>query len=266
MSKLRAADAKQRAARDTSPDFSEALARGIKIIGAFDAQRRQMTLSDVARAVDLPRATARRALYTLTELGYVEADGRLFRLTPKILQLASAYLFSNAVSAILQPVCERLSAEVDANCSVAVMDGEDVVMVARGAPMRPASIGLGIGFRLPAFCSALGRTLLSTFADKRLDEFLHRLRPKPVTVHTVIDKAALKRAILRIRQDGIALVEQEAELGMRSVAVPLRRFDGVAVAALNIAVPVERMSGAAMLTAFAPRLRREAAELKLQLI
>ena len=266
MSKLRAADATARAARATSPDFSEALARGIRVIGAFDGEHGQMTLSDVARAVDLPRATVRRALYTLGELGYVAADGRLFRLTPKVLQLASAYLFSNPVSTILQPVCDRLSADVDAACSVAVLDGEDVVMVARGAPRRPAALGLGIGFRLPAFCTALGRTLLGTLDDAALDAFLRRLRPKPVTPHTLTDKARLKRAILRIRQEGIALVDQEAELGMRSLAVPLRRFDGVGVAALNIAVPVERMSGQAMLSGFAPRLRREAAALKLQLV
>src|SRR5260370_36776448 len=149
MSRLRPSDAEKRAQRANSADFSEALARGLRIINAFDDQRRQMTLSDVARVIDLPRATVRRALATLAELGYVETEGRLFRLTPRILTLAIAYLSSNPVSAILQPICEALSHKVDASCSVAVLDGDQAVIVARAVPSRPTSVGLGVGCRLP---------------------------------------------------------------------------------------------------------------------
>ena len=160
MSRLRPQDAEKRAQR-ANGDFSEALARGLSIINAFDDQRRQMTLSDVARAIDLPRATARRALTTLVGLGYVESEGRLFRLAPRILKLAIAYLSSDPVPSVLQPVCERISRQVHASCSVAVLDGEDAVMIARAVPARPTSVGLGVGYRVPVFCSALGRVLAS---------------------------------------------------------------------------------------------------------
>jgi IclR family pca regulon transcriptional regulator len=266
MSRLQQADAQKRRESDYRADFSEALARGVNIITAFDAQRRQMTLSDVARATDLPRATARRALYTLAALGYVETEGRLFRLTPKILQLATAYLSSNPVSTILQPICERISDAVDASCSVAVLDGDEVVMIARAAPMRPSSVGQGIGYRLPAFCSALGRALLSALPDDRLDAFLERLQPVRATAQTTVDKTEIKRAILDVRVRGFALVDQEAEVGIRSIAVPLRRFDDRTVAAMSIIVQVERTSTETMLSDYAPLLRREAAEVKSQLI
>src|SRR5215471_4780151 len=128
MGRLRQRDADRRAESGHGPEFSEALARGLNVITAFDEHRR-LTLSEVARAIDLPRATARRALYTLTHLGYVEIEGRLFRLTPKVLKLATAYLTSNLVSGVLQPACERICEKLDAFCSVAVLDGEDAVMV-----------------------------------------------------------------------------------------------------------------------------------------
>src|SRR5438477_8048236 len=134
MPRLRASDAGRRAASAAGPDFSEALARGLRIVAAFSAERRSMTLSDVAKAVDLPRATARRALLTLARLGYVASDGRLFRLTPRILGLAAAYLLSNGLSTRLQPVCERLSAATGETCSVAVLDGDEVAMISPAAP------------------------------------------------------------------------------------------------------------------------------------
>jgi IclR family pca regulon transcriptional regulator len=266
MGRLRQQDSEKRAESDYGPDFSEALARGINVITAFDAEHRQLTLSDVARAIDLPRATTRRALYTLTRLGYVEMDGRLFRLTPKILRLASAYLTSNLVSRVLQPACERICAEVDASCSVAVLDGEEVVMVARASPARPVSVGLGVGYRLPAFCSALGRVLLSALPDDRLDAFLKRLKPVKVTAQTVTDKARLRRLIIDVRTRGFALVEQEAELGFCSLAVALRRYDGVVVAAMNLGAQIERVSADTMQKELLPVLRREAAVLMEQLI
>ncbi len=260
------ADARKRAQSEGGPDFSEALARGIAVIGIFSAERRQMTLSDLARSIGLPRATARRALHTLTHLGYVEMEGRLFRLTPKVLELAAAYLTSNPISSLLQPVCERLCAEVDAACSVAVLEGEDVVMIARASPLRPVSVGLGVGFRVPAFCSALGRVLLAGLRDADLDTFLARLKPRAATAGTMLDKGALRAAILLVREQGFALVDQEAEVGFRSLAVPLRRYDGSLVAAMNLGAQVERTSPAVMLERFLPRLQAEAAVLQARLI
>jgi IclR family pca regulon transcriptional regulator len=266
MSRLRPQDAEARAQRALGADFSEALARGLGVIGAFDEQRRQMTLSDVARAVDLPRATVRRALATLVALGYVEADGRLFRLTPRILKLAIAYLSSDPVPAILQPVCERLCRQVGASCSVAVRDGEEAVMIARAVPARPASVGLGVGYRLPVFCSALGRVLASAMPDAELDAFLAQLKPVRFTRQTVVSKLEIRRLILDVRKKGYALADQEAEIGIRSIAVPLVRFDGKAVAALNIGAQLEQVSAKAMIADYLPLLLKEASALRERLV
>jgi len=266
MSRLRPSDAEKRAQRANSADFSEALARGLRVINAFDDQRRQMTLSDVARAVDLSRATVRRALATLVELGYLETEGRLFRPAPGILKLAIAYLSSNPVSSVLQPICERISRQVDASCSVAVLDGDEAVMIARAVPTRPPSVGLGVGYRLPVFCSALGRVLASTMSDSQLDSYLARLAPVRFTRQTVVSKAEIRRLILDVRKKGYALADQEAEVGIRSIAVALTRFDGKPVAALNIGVQPEQVSTRTMIAEYAPLLLREAAALKGQLV
>jgi IclR family pca regulon transcriptional regulator len=266
MPRLRAVDAERRAASDAGPEFSEALARGLKIIAAFAPDRRQMTLSDIAEHVDLPRATVRRALFTLTRLGYAETNGRLFRLAPRILTLASTYLVSNGISTLLQPSCERLSAAASEACSVAVLDGEDVVMIAHAAPTRFADVSPGAGFRLPAFSSALGRVLLAGLADDALDAFLKTLKPLALTPHTVTDKRALRRLVLAARRAGFALADQEAELGFRSIAVPLRRYDGKPIAAMNIGARIERASAATMRATFLPLLLRAADELQPQLL
>jgi IclR family transcriptional regulator, pca regulon regulatory protein len=265
MARLQKIDAERRAAEDRGPDFSEALARGLKIIQAFNAETRAMTLADVARRIDLPRATARRALVTLQSLGFVETDGRLFRLTPRILKLAGAYLNANAVTTILQPACERLARTLQESCSAAVLDGEEIVMIAHAGPQRLMTAGAGVGFRLPAFCTSLGRVLLASFTDERLDAFLKTLKPQGLTPHTQTDKAKLRRAILAIRGDGYAMADQEAELGFRSIAVPVCRYDGTVVAALNIGAHVQRAATDKIKSEFLPALRAEAQELKGQL-
>jgi len=266
MSRLRPQDAEKRARRASGADFSEALARGLGVITAFDAGRRQMSLSDIARAVDLPRATARRALTTLVELGYVENEGRAFRLTPRILKLAIAYLSSDPVSGVLQPVCERICREIGASCSVAVREGEECVMIARAVPTRPTSVGLGVGYRLPLFCSALGRVLASAMPDPELDAFLARLKPVRFARQTVLAKPEIRRLILDVRRKGYALADQEAEPGIRSIAVPVVRFDGKVVAAINIGVHPDQIPAKVMIADYAPLLMREAAALKQQLV
>ncbi|MBS0223951.1 MAG: helix-turn-helix domain-containing protein [Proteobacteria bacterium] len=266
MSRLRPQDAETRAQRANGADFSEALARGLRVIAAFDEQQRRMTLSDIARVIDLPRATTRRALTTLVELGYVENEGRLFRLTPRILKLAIAYLSSDPVPGVLQPACERISREVGASCSVAVRDGDECVMIARGTAARPASVGLSIGFRLPLFCSALGRVLAGAMPDPELDAFLARLKPVRFTRQTVISKPEIRRQILDVRRKGYALVDQEAEAGIRSLAVPVVRFDGKVVASLNIGVQPDQVPSKTMIAEYAPLLMKEAAALRERLV
>jgi IclR family pca regulon transcriptional regulator len=266
MTRLREVDAKKRAENNYGADFSEALARGLSIIMAFNAQRRQMTLSEVARVADLPRATARRALYTLSILGFVETEGRQFRLTPRIMNLATTYLLSNPVSSIVQPACERISTKLDASCSVGVLDGGEVVMVARASAAGPVTVGLGVGYRLRAYCSSLGRVLLSALPEDKLNDYLAKATLEAATPYTVVDKTQLKRMIREMKSTGFALVDRESEPGIRSIAVPLKRYDGTTIAALNIAVQVEKVTLEVMVADYLPLLRAEADELKKQLI
>ncbi|MBP0445761.1 helix-turn-helix domain-containing protein [Roseomonas sp. SSH11] len=266
MPKLGAEASRQRADAALGPDHSEALARGIAILSAFGPDRRQMTLAEAARAVDLPRATARRALLTLTHLGFLEVDGRLFRLTPKVLQLASGYLGANGVSALLQPRCERIAATTGAACSVAMLDGAEIVFVAYGQASRLMPVNTMIGARLPAHCTALGRVLLAALPDAELEDILRALRPEAVTPRTETDPGRIRKAILAARQAGHALVEEEMEPGFRSLALPLRRYDGRVVAALNIGAPIAQHPPEAMRDYFLPLLRMEAEALAAELV
>ena len=266
MPALKRSAADQRLIEASGPDFLEALARGLRVLEAFNQDRKPLTLSDIAKLVDLQRASARRTLHTLVALGYAETENRLFRLTPRVLTLARAYLLSNAVSDILQPALERLSEEINESCSAAVLDGEEVMMIAHASPKRIIPVSAQIGFRLPAFATSLGRVLLAALDDRQLDEFLSRIAPKRITTSTIVDKRELRRAILKAREDGYALADQEAEIGFRSIAVPLQRLDGRIIAALNVGIHSERMPLKAMHSHFFPRLRAVADELQRQLI
>ena len=239
MARLRAADAERRMASGHGPDFLEAFARGLRVIGAFNRERSQMTLSDVARATDLPKPSVRRALYTLTCLGLAASDGRTFRLTPKIMELASAYLGSNMVSTIVQPACERISELTEQSCFAAVLDGYDIMMIAHSLHGRPDVLAPTIGLRRPAFNTAAGRVILSQLPDETLDTWLENLEPKVMTSFTVTDKTALHSEIMQVRKQGYAVTAQEMRRGFHAVAVPLRRFDGAANAAVCVAAWVE---------------------------
>lgn len=258
--------AEQRIAETRRPDFLEALARGLGVIQAFNRDRRQLTLSDIARLVKLPRASVRRTLHTLVHLEFAETDGRLFRLTPRILTLASAYLTSNAISDILQPAVERLTAEVGEACSAAVLDGDDVIMIAHASPSRPINLAGQIGFRLPAVSSSLGRVLLAALDDRQLERRLSRVKNEKLTPATIVDRAELRHAIRKARDDGYSLVDQEVELGFQSIAVPLRRLDGAVIASLNIGVHSRRYPFETMRNVFLPKLRALATELQSQMI
>lgn len=266
MPRLKRSEAEKAFAGAAGPDFLEALARGLRVIEAFGRDRRWLTLSDVARLVDLPRASVRRTLVTLVKLGYAETDDRLFRLTPRILTLAGAYLASNAVSDIVQPALEALCGEVNEACSAAVLDGDEVTMIAHASPNRMLPVSAQIGFRLPALSSSLGRVLLAATDDQELDRFLARAVPAKLTPATVVDKAELRRAVVKARADGFSLVDQEAEPGFRSISVPLKRRDGRVIAALNIGVHSERGPLDIMHNVFLPKLQALSADLQPQMI
>lgn len=266
MPRIKRSDAEERLAEVAGPEFLEALARGLRIIQTFGSDRRQLSLSDIAKLVELPRASVRRTLHTLIHLGFAETDGRMFRLTPRVLTLAGAYLLSNPISNILQPALERLSADINEACSAAVLDGEDMVMIAHASPPRVLQLSGQIGLRIPAVSSSLGRILLASFDDNQLDAFLAGARPKRLTPHTIVDRKELRRVILKARSDGYSLVDQEVEIGFRSISVALRRVDGRTIGALNVGVHSERGPLDTMRKHFLPKLRALADETRKQLI
>jgi IclR family pca regulon transcriptional regulator len=243
-------------------DFVTALARGLSVIRAFGPECPRMTLADIARRVDLPRATVRRSLITLATLGYVESDGRNFSLTPKVLALGNCYLSSSPLPRAIQPMLERLAECIGESCWAAIFDDEDVLLVAGAKTNRLLSAGLRVGSRLPAYCSAFGRMLLAGRSDSEIDAYLSRVKPRMHTSRTVIDPDAIRRAIREARENGYALADGEVELGLCSLAVPVRDVRGQPVAAVNTTAHSGRVRSNEMIERFLPHLRQVAEEIR----
>jgi IclR family transcriptional regulator, pca regulon regulatory protein len=247
-------------------DFIESLDRGLRVFELFGADRRPMTLSDLAKAADLPRATARRILFTLERAGYVACDGKLFTLTPRVLVLAASYLKSNQVVSVLQPVLDRVSSAAQEISSLAVLDGNDVVFIARASPARVFSAGIDLGYRLPAFCTSVGRAMLGKFSNGELAPILDAMDLSAMTPFTLTDKDLLLATIMTDREKGYSLVDREAEPGFRSISVPIRRYDDTIVAAINMGAHVDRVSTGEMIDRFLPLLRDAAESVKSVLV
>lgn len=222
--------------------FVQSLERGLMVIRAFSPRTPSMTLSEVARVTGLTRAAARRFLLTLADLGYVRTDGRQFALTPRVLELGYAYLSSAGLPEVAQPHLERLVAQVRESSSVSVLDGDDVVYVARVSTSRIMAVAISVGTRFPAYATSMGRVLLSGRTPADLDEYLERVEVYRLTSHTVASPARLRAEIDRVRNQGWALVDQELEEGLRSVAAPIRDRRGRVVAAVNVSVHAARTS------------------------
>ena len=240
-------------------EFIESLDRGLRVLQSFGIERRPMTLSDIAKIANLPRATVRRILMTLQQSGFVSGDERLFSLTPRVLLLASAYLTSNQISTVLQPLMDDVATRAREVCSVAILDENDVVFIARSSPARIFSGGLDIGYRLPAFCTSVGRVLLGRFANEDLTAKINRMTLTAQTPDTLLDKPTLIAAIMTDRTKGYSLVDREAEESFRSISVPLRRYDGMIVAAANIGAHVDRITTGEMIDRFLPLLNEMSA-------
>lgn len=218
----------------------QSLARGLAVIRAFDAASPELTLSEVARKTGLTRAAARRFLLTLAGLGYVRTDGRLFSLSPRVLDLGYAYLSSLSLPEVALPHLERLVAEVHESASVSVLDDTDIVYVARVPTARIMRVTIAIGTRFPAYCTSMGRVLLAGLSPEDLDAYLARADLERLTPHTITSPVALRAALDRVRAQGWAVVDQELEEGLRSIAVPIRDRDGRVVAALNVSSHASR--------------------------
>lgn len=245
-----------------SPDYVQSLARGLAVIRCFDQQHQRRTLSEVARATGLTRATARRFLLTLAELGYVSAEGPSFRLTPRVLELGYSYLSSLTLPEVAGPHLEALSHKVHESSSVSILDGEDIVYVARVPVSRIMTVGITIGTRLPAYATSMGRVLLSGLDDEALDAYLDQISIQPLTERTLSAPADLKTAILEVRETGICVLDQELEAGLRSMAAPIRNASGTTVAAVNISTPAARYSLEDLHATLIPSLRVTAADIE----
>src|SRR6476646_4076672 len=219
-----------------SPDYIQSLDRGLQVLRAFNRDRPRCTLSEVAAHIGLSRAVARRSLLTLQHLGYVAAQGRHFFLTPRILELGYSYLSSLDLTELAHEAMEQLSQRTGESCSMAVLDGSDIVYVARVAVRRLMSVALGVGARLPAFAASMGRVLLADKSDRELTVWLRENTFRPITVHTIYKPRSLRAEILQVRRQGYAFVSQELELGLCSIAVPIRSATAVAVCGLNVSM------------------------------
>ena len=214
--------------------FVQSLERGLMVVRAFSAEQPSMTLSEVARVTDLTRAAARRFLLTLVDLGYVRTDGRLFSLTPRVLDLGYAYVASAGLPDVAQPHLEDLSARVHESASVSVLEGDDVLYVAR--------VAITVGTRFPASTTSMGRVLLAGYDDEELSTYLARVHLQPLTRFTITDPDELRSEILRVREQGHAVVDQELEEGLRSLAAPVRDESGKVIAAANVSAHAGRSS------------------------
>jgi IclR family transcriptional regulator, pca regulon regulatory protein len=251
--------------RGGDPDFMTSLARGLHVIRAFAGVDRKLTIADVSRATGLTRAVVRRCLYTLKELGYAATDGRLYYLQPRILNLGYAYLSTAPVPIAAQPVLEEMSEILGEASSVAVLDDGAVVYVGRAATKRIMSVNLGVGSRLPAYCTALGRVLLSHLTEEQLESELAKVDFIQHTKYTVTSRTRLQEILSGVRQEGFALNDQELEIGLRSIAVPVRNVVGTVVAAMNVSSQASRVSRRELLERCLPVLRTSAEKLSSQL-
>jgi IclR family pca regulon transcriptional regulator len=239
---------------DREPHHVQSLRRGLTVIRAFDAHHSELTLSEVARICDLTRAAARRFLLTLVDLGYVRTDGRLFSLTPRVLELGYAFLSSLSLPEVAEPHLEHLVAEVHESSSLSVLDGDDIVYVARVPTSRIMTVAINVGTRFPAYATSMGRVLLASLPEHELQAYLDRVRLDRLTAHTVPTVAALRSELGRIRDQGYAIVDQELEEGLRAVAAPIRDRTGRVVGAVNISVQASRASVEAMRRTLLPPL------------
>ena len=237
------------------------LERGLAVIKCFGENRPALTLTEVAAAAGLTRAAARRFLLTLQALGYVESERRYFRLRPSTLELGYAYLASQPWWRPAQRVAERLGAELGQACAVGVLDRDSVAYVAYAPAVHLPALTRSIGTRLPAYATAIGRVLLAGLPEAEHAEYLKSLKPLALTPFTVTDRAQLKKLVEQAARLGFSAVDQELEIGLRSIGVPIRDRGGRVVAAISISVRDPRLKTADMERRFLPALKRSAQEI-----
>ena len=232
----------------------QSLERGLAVIRAFGAGTPELTLSEVARATGLTRAAARRFLLTLVDLGYVRTDGKHFSLTARVLELGFSYLSGMSLPEIAQPHLERLTRQLNESCSMSVLDGADIVYVARSAVSRIMTVSINIGTRFPAHATSMGHVLLAGMDEPTLEKTLVTGGLDAITSHTVTSLGELRSELAHVRRQGWAVVDQELEEGLRSVAAPIRDPRGRVIAAVNVSTHASRTTAEALRTVVLPAL------------
>jgi IclR family transcriptional regulator, pca regulon regulatory protein len=246
-------------------DFVQSLDRGLAVIRAFGPGRERLSLSDVARETGLTRAAARRFLLTLVKLGYVRSDGREFSLRPLVLELGYAYLSGLAMPEIASPHLEELVARVRESSSISVLDGHDIVYVARVPTKRIMTVAISVGTRFPAHATSMGRVLLAGMSPEDLDKYLSQGDFETFTAGTVTDPDRLRDIVREVRRQGYAIVDQELEEGLRAIAAPIHGSGGAVIAAINLSAHASRVSLAAMRAVLLPALLETAGQIEADL-
>ncbi len=236
-------------------NYIAALARGLAVMRAFAGHRNQLTMAEIAKLVGLPRATVRRCLITLASLGYIDSNGKYYRLTPQVLSLSQAYFSSSALPRVAQPYLEQVSEAVGESCSVSVLTGDEVIYVARSTRKRAASIHRDVGQNLPAYCTSMGRVLLASLEPEALDAYFKRVTLKKFTHDTVAEEGALRAILDQVRRREFCLINGELEHNLLAVAVPVRDAAGKIVAAAHISTESSRITKTKMVNEFLPVLR-----------
>jgi IclR family pca regulon transcriptional regulator len=249
----------------TDPSFMTSLARGLAVVQAFSDSRKPQTIANISQKTGIPRAAVRRCLHTLRELGYVDAELNNFSLRPKVLTLGYSYLSSTPLTVSAQPYLNSISRTLNESSSLAVLDDGEVLYVARAATSRVMSVALNTGSRLPAYCTSLGRVMLAHLPPAELDAYLAKTRLRAMTKNTVVSQKGLREILAGVRADGYAVNDEELELGLRSIAVPVRGAAGTVVAALNVGAQAARVSVKQLEKEFLPVLLKGAQELSILL-
>lgn len=243
-------------------DIINGLVKGLAVIECFDEEHASQSITDVANRTGLERATARRCLLTLTHLGYASYDGKFFRLTPRVLNLGHSYLATTPLPRLIQPFLEELSAQINESASAAILDGTDILYIARASHRRVMSINLGAGARLPAYCTSMGRILLAAIGPTAAREILERSERVAYTAKTKADLPAIVTELAVVAAQGFAVIDEELELGLCSIAIPLYNGKGDVVAALNVGAHSARSPTSHMIANFLPLMRKIQADVR----
>jgi len=249
----------------TDPSFMTSLARGLAVVKAFSDQRRAMTIAQISHKTGIPRAAVRRCLYTLKQLGYADSEANNFFLKPKILTLGYSYLSSTPLTISAQPCLNMISRALNESCSLAVLDDSEVLYISRSATSRVMSVALNAGSRLPAYCTSLGRVMLAAMSEPELQAYFEKVNLRAHTDRTIVSEQRLREILIEVRQNGYAIVEEELEIGLCSIAVPVRGASGATVAALNVGAQATRVTRAQFEQNFLPTLLNAASELSVLL-